>query len=92
MNSTGNSALLTVLLAKHITSCNNVFLRIVLTCNPWSVLPYLISEETVSKNYFKNKNDMLFFGSLWLIKSNIFQNNQVIRMINLKVNENKTHK
>jgi hypothetical protein len=35
---------------------------------------------------------MLFLGNLWLIKSNIFQINQVIRMINLKVNENKAHK
>ncbi len=27
MNSTDNTALLTVLLAKHITSCDNVFLK-----------------------------------------------------------------
>ncbi len=35
---------------------------------------------------------MLFLGNLWLMKSSIFQINQLIRIINLKVNENKAHK
>ncbi len=36
--------------------------------------------------------DLLYLGNLRLIKANIFQINQMIRMINLKVNENKSHK
>ncbi len=32
------------------------------------------------------------YGTCWVIKSSIFQSNQVIRMINLKASENKAHK
>ncbi len=56
MISTDDTALLTVLLAKHITSCDNVFLKGYFLR---SVRPYLISEVTESKIISKNKNDII---------------------------------
>ena len=58
-------------------------------CQP--VLPNKLANFKSPGLYFTN-NGMLFLGNLWLIKSSIFQNNQMIRMINLKANENKAHK
>ncbi len=66
MISTDDTALLNVLLAKHITSCYNVFFkRIFLTRNLRSVPPYLISEVTESKIISKNKNDIIGVFSLY---------------------------
>jgi hypothetical protein len=53
MISTDDSDMLTVLVAKHITSCDNVFLKgyFLLASNLRSVPPYLISEITESKKF-----------------------------------------
>ena len=45
--------------------------------------------EKVNIYYF---NCIVVHRELWLIKSSIFQINQMIQMINLKVSENKIHK
>ena len=45
--------------------------------------------EKVNIYYF---NCIVVCRELWLIKSSIFQINQMIQMINLKVRENKAHK
>jgi hypothetical protein len=45
--------------------------------------------EKVNIYYF---NCIVVRRELWLIKSSIFQINQMIQMINLKVSENKAHK
>ena len=66
MISTDDTALLTVLLEKHITSCENVFFF--LTRNLRSVPPYLISEVTESKIISKNKNDIIGVFSLYYYK------------------------
>jgi hypothetical protein len=47
---------------------------------------------TLKKERKKERKKVLFLGNLLAYKSSIFQNNQMIRMISLKANENKTHK
>ncbi len=55
MNNTDNTALLTVLLAKHITSCDNVFLKRYYLLATYGVFHRILSEVTVSKIVLKLK-------------------------------------
>ncbi len=64
------------------------------TSAQYSPIVVYSDKHIISYNNLKNISYLivLFLGNLWLIKSSIFQINQMIRVINLKVNENKTHK